>query len=157
MLLKSSNFQGYLREIWPIIRFIDERWVSPGREGFDSFRQGIKYINMLIEGLVAYSEEAQKITEEAYAEAVFAAPMSAPVGALADGKAGFDPTTALTVRADPGTTLALIGTSDAKERALKGLASAKQAGANSIPGKLSDLKNTMKQIDIYLDLLAARK
>ncbi len=132
----SGMFVGDLA----VVEFIDSKWVSPADARFEPFKNGVKYINLLIEKIKSYAEKAQQVANGTYLEAL----ESDSLG----GAGGRGPASSAALVARPSLELAAVGAAPvdaAMIKFMKGTAEAR------IPRDLQDLQNTMENIQKYLD------
>lgn len=119
-----------------IVEFIDLKWISPDDDNFKAFKDGVKYINMLIESIRDYAQKVQQIANGAY------------LGAL---EGGLVPSTALALREPFEGALAVPGGADDEARkrelmkGMKGYAEGKMEVSI-----LPDLQHKMELVERYI-------
>ena len=121
-----------------IANFIDSRWISPEAPDFQSFKDGVKYINMLIELIRSYAVSAKEIAYGTHAKAILDELKTTTSTALVEGREA-----SAIVSKSPG-----MGT---PEQQLKELVSKKRGAESSMERtQLPDLQNLKGRIEVYL-------
>ena len=130
----SQMFSGDLA----VMEFIDSRWISPAAPDFQSFKDGVKYINMLIEFIGSYAVNAKEIAYGTHAESILDELKTPPSTALVEAR---ESSTITSKSRGMGT----------QEQQLKELVSKKRSAEWSMERtQLPDLQNLKGRIEAYL-------
>ena len=121
-----------------VVEFIDRNWKSPEAPEFQSFKDGVKYINMLIESIRDYSVKAQDMAHGTAAKTILDELKTTTSTALVEEREA----SAITSKSRG------MGT---EEQQLKELVSKKRDAESSMVGtQLPDLQNLKGRIEAYL-------